>query len=95
MLTPVGRPKGKWGTTMRIEDPAHLGVRIAMETGFPVEVVRETYLAAFLELSADDRVHAYLPLFAAKLHNHSASQCQRRVCNSNFPLRLGCKRGPS
>lgn len=51
---------------MRIEDADHLVMRIAMETGFPAEVVRKTYLAAFLELSADARVHVYLPLFAAK-----------------------------
>ncbi|WP_419188902.1 DUF3562 domain-containing protein [Cupriavidus basilensis] len=51
---------------MKTEDQDHLVVRIAMETGFPAEVVRETYLAAFLELSADARVHVYLPLFAAK-----------------------------
>jgi len=40
--------------------------RIAAVTGFPPEVVRESYLAAFAELSTDARVHAYLPLFAAK-----------------------------
>ncbi|WP_249221489.1 DUF3562 domain-containing protein [Cupriavidus sp. KK10] len=35
---------------------------IAVHTGFPPELVRESYL----ELSADARVHMYLPLFAAK-----------------------------
>ncbi|WP_454753787.1 DUF3562 domain-containing protein [Cupriavidus necator] len=51
---------------MRTEDQDHVVARIAMETGFPLEVVREFYLAAFRDLSADARVHAYLPLFAAK-----------------------------
>lgn len=40
--------------------------RIAVDTGFPPEVVRESYLAALAELSADASVHIYLPLFAAK-----------------------------
>jgi hypothetical protein len=40
--------------------------RIAVDTGFPPEVVRESYLAALTELSADASVHTYLPLFAAK-----------------------------
>ena len=39
---------------------------IAADTGFPPEVVRESYLSAFAELCVDARVHAYLPLFAAK-----------------------------
>ncbi|AQV92558.1 DUF3562 domain-containing protein [Cupriavidus necator] len=51
---------------MRTEDQDHVVARIAADTGFPPEVVRESYLAAFAELSADARVHAYLPLFAAK-----------------------------
>jgi len=39
---------------------------IAVDTGFPPELVRESYLTAVAELSADARVHMYLPLFAAK-----------------------------
>ncbi len=51
---------------MRTEDQDHVVATIAANTGFPPEVVRESYLSAFAELSADARVHAYLPLFAAK-----------------------------
>lgn len=32
----------------------------------PIEVAKESYLAALLELSAEARVHIYLPLLAAK-----------------------------
>jgi len=51
---------------MRTEEQDHVVARIAADLGFPPEVVRESYLAAFAELSADARVLAYLPLFAAK-----------------------------
>ena len=51
---------------MRTEDQDHVVARIAVDTGFPPEVVRESYLAALAELSVDARVHVYLPLFAAK-----------------------------
>lgn len=51
---------------MRAEDCDHMVARIAVDTGFPPEVVRESFLAAIAELSVDARVHVYLPLFAAK-----------------------------
>lgn len=51
---------------MKTEDQDHVVARIAVDTDSPPEVVREFYLAAFMELSADARVHAYIPLFAAK-----------------------------
>ncbi|RWA56430.1 hypothetical protein AU476_03710 [Cupriavidus sp. UYMSc13B] len=51
---------------MRTEDEDHIVARIAIDTGFPPEVVRESYLTAIAELSMDAHVHAYLPLFAAK-----------------------------
>ncbi|WP_410054133.1 DUF3562 domain-containing protein [Cupriavidus sp. BIC8F] len=51
---------------MRTEDQDHVVARIAVDMGFPPEVVRESYIAALAELSADASVHIYLPLFAAK-----------------------------
>ncbi|QUN32270.1 DUF3562 domain-containing protein (plasmid) [Cupriavidus sp. KK10] len=51
---------------MRTEDQDIMVARIAVDTGFPPEVVRESYLTAIAELSVDARVHFYLPLFAAK-----------------------------
>ncbi len=79
---------------MRTEDQDHVVASIAAHTGFPPEVVRESYLAAFAELRADARVHAYLPLFAAKraiarLRNaHAESATQTHSSN------LDAARGP-
>jgi len=38
---------------MRTEEQDHVVARIAADLGFPPEVVRESYLAAFAELSAE------------------------------------------
>ncbi|BDB29282.1 DUF3562 domain-containing protein (plasmid) [Cupriavidus sp. P-10] len=51
---------------MRAQDQDQVVASISLKTGFPVEVAKECYLAALLELSADARVHIYLSLFAAK-----------------------------
>ncbi|QUN32727.1 DUF3562 domain-containing protein (plasmid) [Cupriavidus sp. KK10] len=59
--------------------------RIAVDTGFPPEIVRESYLTAIAELSVDARVHVYLPLFAAK---RTIARIRRLQSESVVPLGL-------